>query len=450
MKKNILLILLIAISLSAWSQTVSKLLASRHDKYNQPSSNWAFSDSDLYFYNGHALDTAIHVFYYSQNTWKLYYKAILDYNSSNQLNELYYQKRDTVTGQYTNFSYRFSFGYNAVGDTISELFQRWDSATRNWLNIERFLKYPDAFHHDTALIIQRWSTGWDNNIYSQIQRDASGRITIETDYQWATNAYMPQSKFFFTYNSSNQLTKFLHQGWNTTTSAWQNDNQFLYTWNSSGDNSQRQHQVWSTMPIGWNNDSVVYQSFNGTHKIVNQIAEIYNTSTSAYDNREQDIYTYDVNDNMLTHEYEQWHNNQWQKQTHETDQYDANNNRIYQLNENYDNMVSLYTPYDRTYYYYTQLSTGIAESLSYSNLQLYPNPIHGEEIHIRFDNTDDGSVTLCIYDLQGRMISTENQNISTSISDLTLDISSLTPGAYIITISNASHTRTSSMKMIKE
>ena len=449
MKKVFFLILVFSASLTAWSQTTSKLLATRTDNYNTASSSWAYSDSVLYEYDAQARDTDILSYSYSQNTWKLYYRAVIDYDANNNVLDLYYQLRDTNTNAYHNFFYKFSMTYNSVGDTISFLYQKWDSASNNWLNVSRLYRYPDANHRDTALIQQTWSSGWKNGTYSQIQYNANGQITSRLLKQWVTNAYVPQNQYLYSYNASNQRTRQVTQTWNSVTSAWENTSQFIYTWNSSGDNTQRQYQTWSTMPIGWTNDSLIYQSFSGTHKIVNQTVQIYNSSTSVYVNLAQYNYTYDANDNLLTNEYFSWANSVWNKQERHTYQYDANNNKTYEIDEYYDNSISLYTPNKRTYYYYKQFTTGITETPTYDQLSFYPNPVKGSEANIRFENTDGEDVTISIYDLQGRMISTEKHNAASGMNELKLDVSDLSSGSYLVRISNDKTNRTSTIKMLK-
>ena len=440
MKKCMFISLITFLSLAAAAQSL--LTGVRDDTYYNAGSNWVFNDSLFYIYSGQQLDTQLS-YDYSQSTWKLRGRIITDHNSDGSTSDWFVQLRDTLTGVYSNTYYKFVFGYNAAGDTTSMLYQLWDVPTSSWLNYRRVYLYPDANHHDTLLIEQSWSSGWQNQNYIQQTFNPSGRQTRKITSQWSSGAYVPFTKETFVYDALGHLTSLVSLYWVTASSSWQNDNQFLYTWNSSGDNTQRQHQKWSTSPLGWDNDSLVYQSFDASHRILNQTAELYNTSTSVYDNAGQVNNTYDANGNMLSSESDDWALGAWEHYKKTSYQYDALNNKTYQLHEEYDNSIQMYVPVDRSYYYY-DLNTGISESQLYSDISLYPNP-STSETHLKFENKGTNDVTITICDLMGRTVSTERRAACTGTNDITLDISALASGQYLVSISGAP-----ALKIVKE
>lgn len=67
-------------------------------------------------------------------------------------------------------------------------------------------------------------------------------------------------------------------------------------------------------------------------------------------------------------------------------------------------------------------------------LSLYPNPVSNGKLYI--DSSKSLSKHIDIFDVLGKKV------LSTSISGKTLDVSSLTPGVYIIKIEEGSSTAT--------
>jgi YD repeat-containing protein len=195
---------------------------------------------------------------------------------------------------------------------------------------------------------------------------------------------------------------------------------------------------------------MVYQSFSATHKLLNQTSQWYDNNSVAYINSSQSNYTYDAADNLTGEENDNWYNGQWRHSSKYTNQYDALHNRTFRQLDYYQSSILMYAPHERTYYYYTLINTGVDELNASATVALYPNPVNGGAAHIVFDNVNGTDVNVSIYDLSGRIISTENRPVVPGFNDLALDISYLSTGQYLVSINDASGAQHSTVKMIKQ
>lgn len=75
-----------------------------------------------------------------------------------------------------------------------------------------------------------------------------------------------------------------------------------------------------------------------------------------------------------------------------------------------------------------------AKKIEVKGFKMYPNPAYGEEIYIT--TSSNGKKTIKIYDVFGEIVLTDK------ISTNTLDISRLTPGVYVLQVTEDKKTMT--------
>ncbi len=76
---------------------------------------------------------------------------------------------------------------------------------------------------------------------------------------------------------------------------------------------------------------------------------------------------------------------------------------------------------------------GIAEQLltKGSSVSVYPNPVN-DRLTVKLDAKENAKATVVIYDLNGRIVVTENANVTTGNNEITLNTSTLNNGFYIV------------------
>jgi alpha-galactosidase len=80
-------------------------------------------------------------------------------------------------------------------------------------------------------------------------------------------------------------------------------------------------------------------------------------------------------------------------------------------------------------------SDNVVEAIKLSPLKIYPNPTTNR-LTIEFDLDAEAPILLSIYDVSGKLISTENFEGVEGANALYKDVFDLTNGFYIITISS--------------
>ncbi len=88
-----------------------------------------------------------------------------------------------------------------------------------------------------------------------------------------------------------------------------------------------------------------------------------------------------------------------------------------------------WTPFS-TFFWPSNNKSGL---VSQTVLQLYPNPSTGL-IQVSYFSESDGKIDLRIYDLMGRAVYVENNNVRSGNSEIQLDLGHLAPGIYMVEI----------------
>src|SRR4030095_5597831 len=78
------------------------------------------------------------------------------------------------------------------------------------------------------------------SVYSQ-------KFDTLTTYQWQNNAWQPDAKIIYTYNSSCLVGTVLAQVWLTDSSSWRNGSLTTYTYTASDSLNQATIQFWDTI-----------------------------------------------------------------------------------------------------------------------------------------------------------------------------------------------------------
>jgi hypothetical protein len=83
---------------------------------------------------------------------------------------------------------------------------------------------------------------------------------------------------------------------------------------------------------------------------------------------------------------------------------------------------------------YVSEVAGINE-LSDINMSIFPNPASGN-VNVSFDAAE-ADYTVVIMDLQGRAVTSEYKNDSKGIQTITIPVSDLASGSYLVSVSSA-------------
>jgi len=81
------------------------------------------------------------------------------------------------------------------------------------------------------------------------------------------------------------------------------------------------------------------------------------------------------------------------------------------------------------------LALAVTELPTFSGLTTWPNPAQ-DVLHIGLDSRIDGTLRIRINDLSGRVVAAETRNLSDGRNNMTIPVSALSAGSYLITVEN--------------
>lgn len=90
----------------------------------------------------------------------------------------------------------------------------------------------------------------------------------------------------------------------------------------------------------------------------------------------------------------------------------------------------------------SSVNDGAFNSAKGINMLLYPNPVVSEQLFVRYQSTQSGSVIVSVHDVRGQLISQQNEFAVTGEQNFEVNTASLTSGSYFLKLESAQETGT--------
>jgi hypothetical protein len=151
----------------------------------------------------------------------------------------------------------------------------------------------------------------------------SQRPDSATTYTWQNNAWQPEARFIYTYNSSCLTETLLTQEWLTDSSSWRNATLTTYAYNADDTVSQTTTQFWDTTSATWINALRSTYTYT-TNKTISQFL-LETWETNSWVNALRQLHSYNSNnleDSVLS---QSWLSNAWMDGSLTTSTYNADN-----------------------------------------------------------------------------------------------------------------------------
>lgn len=338
--------------------------------YNNP--NYEPTERYAYSYNGNNDETEELTQMYNSGNWENYYKVTRTFDVNNNMTHLL--NESWLNGAWVNSQQR-AYTYDVNNNMVTYKFMMWNSGT----------------------------SAWDSNYYQHFYYTNNLEDSVYT-YGWQSG-WVPQGRYYCTYDVNNDNTHRLHQNWNAGTSTWENG---LQTFT---------HYV--------NHLPVIDTTMNWPANIGNWR---YNYRYG---------YTYNTDGNMLTYYYQDWDT---------TNAVFVNNildsstfNGLYKTmrrSYTWDNVTNSYgaTDYDAITKYYYQPYTADVKSVEKTagTLTIYPVPTRNN-LNIKMQWKEAQDFTIAIYDMQGRLIKQTGEKATKEFVK-NISVNGLPAGNYILKV----------------
>ena len=268
--------------------------------------------------------------------------------------------------------------YNSNNDVVESITQTWNDNA--WLNDIRSTFTYDAHNNQTGYLFQIWGdTAWTDFMQWVYQYDSKDLLTkallkIKMDQDW-----IDQERITYFYNSKDLLSEELHEQYMFV--SWANTEKWTYTYDTNDNKIERVKEFWQGND--WTNlERKTYEYQNGYLWV--EITQDW--SGSDWSNTDREEYTTE-NNQITIMLWQKWNTNDWVNYEKWTNTYGApvDINNVSRLPEKFYLAQNYPNPFNPT----TTIKYSIATSSPLAK-----------------GRTEEGFVTLKIYDVLGREITT--------------------------------------------
>lgn len=371
--------------------------------------------------------------------------------SATQLFDSAYMWRWDTTYADWALDYKYSVvEYDANNNALSELGENWDGSA--WGNAD---SSSYTFNDSNIMLGSEWwiwsGTDWENAQKESFEYDANNNMLSEIVAFWDGNTWMNGFQIKRTYDVNSNMTSYLHQNWNGE--DWDNYWQYVYTYDVNNNMTSELRQLWAgdhwedswqnTFEYDINNNLIHEINYvdNGAELVTSETKYFYNAGnqlvtdsvhtwgnswqydllgTYTYDsngnliiwlsqsvngdileNLTRSLSTYDAAHNKTTSILQDWKGNSWVNSGFDRHSYNEYNNLTNDAYKYWNSEGSMVMDGDSTAYYYHDVLNEIRENTRMnSNASVFPNPNNGE-----FTVACTGIIqSIGIYDVRGKLI----------------------------------------------
>jgi hypothetical protein len=372
------------------------------------------------------LDSLICI-YLSGNTTKL------TYNYNNDLSLNYFTFAGWFNGEWIITDKRTNT-YNSDGNLESVLWEWFNALSGEWLNDAR-----DIYNYDSL----------GNRVYF-LHENFNGQ-EFENDFKYENS-----------YDSANNLISSLSQDW--IDSIWVNRAKYIYKYSPENVNDTALFQVWTNEQ--WVNYNMNILKYDEELEIISNLAKRWDGNN--WLNFGRGTYEYDINNNRILEYFEIANNNNWKNWFRIFYEYDDKNNLIHLFGEEWvdgqwipeDELLIITSPdgiiigfLAKELFLYYSSPTSVENENNIVNgfnlLQNYPNPFNSTT-NIRYTISQSGKVTLKVFDIMGKEITTLLNRYQESGSyDLIFQADDLASGIYFYQLQAGDFVATKKLILLK-
>lgn len=445
---------------------VWKPVANRTDGYDEVNSSWYPEDSETYYYDANANDTATFEYFDTaadtQNQVEQWENGTLNYYTYDA------NGHQLISGQQSWVSYLEAWRnttqtvqtYDAAGDRTDVQNQSWDTVANQWVGTLNSIYSYDAAHNNTEVIYQGWdSAGWEN-----------------------------VGNSIYTYNDSNQETQETDQGWNAVTGQFYNYGRynFTYTYSPTIDSEVEIYSLFDAATGVWNTQwrDVSFSILNNAKAITEtiEISQGWDTTSETYENEWETIAGFNTDNLISTDEYLLWGGGFWipshdyiysydskgnnikeilysgdstssgwagEEEVLET--YDADNNLTEYLDSTIYGNYTIPHNYSRTFYYYKSFNADVAiASKNELNASIFPNPLAANAATLNVNYNEGSIVAITMYDEQGSVLSATTRAVNVGNNNIDLPVGNMAAGNYFLQVVDQNNGKMSVLKLTKE
>ena len=452
MKKILLLMVAILVTISAMGQPVTKktqIIQSLKQKsfknLHNPLSkgvkldstiNQTWDDVNLTFvinrkskftYTPGAMEQTDSLFYVVTNKWVPVSQTEYSFDANGDPTlEITSTSAITLASPSWVNSTKTEFTYDINNNLTQYIAYTWNTSLSQWVGVMKTETTFDINGDPILEVTSSWdipSSSWVPESKTASSYDANGNIITAITYVWDNTitipGYVNSTKTDYTFNGSGQMTLFITSDWDKTLTipAWVNSTKTVLAYDTGGNRNVMTTYNWDkTLAIpDWVGEMKIETTYDANSRPATAIVSLWDTGNSVWVAFSKTVSTYDnVFNTAVT--------------------YDETNGFVWDVPS-----LSWKTS-SRTDDYYSNLAT-LVNKTSEGNLRVYPNPA---KEFVVFDNFNiSESATIELFDIQGRKIMDKQLYGNDQIS-----VKDLAKGMYVYKLHNSGITYTG--KLLKK
>lgn len=346
-------------------------------------------------------------------------------------------------------SSRSTFTYTVNNRLATITVQNWTAS--GWTNAEKTTNTYDVFGNRVAYKLEKWiDNSWTNFLYEIYTYDNQNNLINGVRQLWNAVYWLNNQQYSYTYNAQSQMLNATIQNW--VEDGWQNFYSETYTYT--------ENRLGSYTGLLWNNNSWVNDerytyNYNAPGFLIEAKGEQWSNGAWLNDVRAQ--FSHNSFGGVQSGLYQSWANGSWLNQRLSDYSYDNAGNTT-QLNlyfwngntwvQNADGVLELIYSQSATAMYltgyratasYISVVVDLEEMSLNEEFKVFPNPVQ-DQLSIRLNNNVSGNVIVTIYTIDGKAVGILYDGKAETMPDqLSIDVSVLNTGMYILNIQTAKH-----------
>ena len=131
---------------------------------------------------------------------------------------------------------------------------------------------------------------------------------------------------------------------------WNNSMKLTNTFDANGNIITESSESWDNVAKVWSNETKTTHTLNSNSTINYSMTQSWNPDQNMWEDMQKTVYTYDASKNVLTQKVQMFFGTDWMDFSLTTNTYNANNQMIKNLSQNYDFMAMQWQNFSQTNY----------------------------------------------------------------------------------------------------
>lgn len=189
------------------------------------------------------------------------------------------------------------YSYDNNGNESSSTYLYWNSTSNSWVNSSKNSTTYDKYGNSINFTNQNWNTSsntWDNKDRDLYNYDDLGNMLSFAYQNWDTTSkswiYAFQSSYFYRTNGKDSMM--VHQRWDKNSNEWVDSYRNLYVQDSNGFTIRDTTQNWSSGSQSWITQLVNFYTNDSIGNKLKRNTQTYDYTSNTWNDSGKELWSY--------------------------------------------------------------------------------------------------------------------------------------------------------------